>query len=147
MLHGFFANFCREIGCENDQTYAYIFRFVRYLSTFFYTYLPINIHFQLIIITNVSILTDPAYFVPPSCHCGILALRSRHFWEITLKRKTRVRFVYVIPEVLHGDFLFEIKYLVNLEWNILQILTRNVILFYSYSNWGELSFNIFKFLM
>jgi hypothetical protein len=26
----FFANFCHEIGCENDQTY--IFRFVRYLS-------------------------------------------------------------------------------------------------------------------
>jgi hypothetical protein len=34
----FFANFCHEIGCENDQTY--IFRFVKYLSTFFYTYLP-----------------------------------------------------------------------------------------------------------
>jgi hypothetical protein len=31
------------------------------------------------------------------------------------KRKTRVRFVYVLPEVLHGDFLSEIKYLVNLE--------------------------------
>jgi hypothetical protein len=73
----FFANFCHEIGCENDQTY--IFRFVRYLSTFFYTYLPINIHFQLIIITNVSILTDLAYFVPPSCHCGIIALRLRDF--------------------------------------------------------------------
>ena len=43
----FFANFCHEIGCENDQTY--IFRFVRYFSTFFYTYLPINIHFQFII--------------------------------------------------------------------------------------------------
>jgi hypothetical protein len=57
-LRRFLANFCHEIGCENDQTY--IFRFVRYLSTFFYTYLPVNIHFQLIIITNVSILTDPA---------------------------------------------------------------------------------------
>jgi hypothetical protein len=74
-----------EIGSENDQTY--IFRFVRYLSTFFYTYLPVNIHFQLIIITNFSILTDPAYFVPPPCHCGILALRSRDFWEITLREK------------------------------------------------------------
>ena len=63
------------------------------------------------------------------------------------KRKTRVRLVYVLPEVLHCDFLSEIKYLVNLEWNILQILTRNVIFFYSYSNWGELSFNIFKFFM
>jgi hypothetical protein len=86
MLRRFFANFCHEIGCENDQTY--IFRFVKYLSTFFYTYLPVNIHFQLIIITNVSILTDPAYFVPPSWHCGILALRSRDFWEITLKENT-----------------------------------------------------------
>jgi hypothetical protein len=28
----FFANFCHEIGYENDQTY--IFHFVRYLSTF-----------------------------------------------------------------------------------------------------------------
>jgi hypothetical protein len=25
--------------------------------------------------------------------------------------KTRVRFVYVLPEVFHGDFLSEIKYL------------------------------------
>jgi hypothetical protein len=85
MLRRFFANFCHEIGCEIDQTY--IFRFVKYLSTFFYTYLSVNIHFQLIIITSVSILTDPAYFVPPSCHCGILILRSRDFWEITLTAK------------------------------------------------------------
>ena len=35
MLCRFFANFCHEIGCENDQ--KYIFRFVKYLSTFFYT--------------------------------------------------------------------------------------------------------------
>jgi hypothetical protein len=55
--------------------------------------------------------------------------------------KTRVRFVYVLPEVL------QIKYLFNLEGNILHILTRNVIFLYDYSNWGELSFNIFKFFM
>jgi hypothetical protein len=30
-------------------------------------------------ITNVSILTDPAYFVLPSCHCGILALSEYNF--------------------------------------------------------------------
>ena len=52
ILRRFFANFCHEIGCENDQTY--IFRFVRYLFTFFYSYLPVNIHFQVIIITIVS---------------------------------------------------------------------------------------------
>ena len=40
----------------------------------------------------------------------------------------------VLPEVLHGDFLSEIKYLFNLEGNILHILTRNVIFFYAYSN-------------
>jgi hypothetical protein len=61
--------------------------------------------------------------------------------------KTHVRFVYVLPEVLYGDFVSEIKYLFNLEGNILHILTRNVIFFYDYSNWGELSFNIFKFFM
>jgi hypothetical protein len=48
--------------------------------------------------------------------------------------KTRVRFIYVLPEVLHGDFLSKIKYLFNLEGNILHILTRNVIFFYDYSN-------------
>jgi hypothetical protein len=31
------------------------------------------------------------------------------------KRKARVQFVYVLPEVLHDDFLLKIKYLVNLE--------------------------------
>ena len=30
-------------------------------------------------------------------------------------RKTRVRFVYVLPNILHGDFFYEIKYLVNPE--------------------------------
>ena len=45
------------------RTIKHIFRFVRYLSTFFYTYLPINIHFQFIIITNISFVTNPAYFV------------------------------------------------------------------------------------
>jgi hypothetical protein len=142
MLRCFFANFCHEIGCENDQTY--IFRFVKYLSTFFYTFLPVNIHFQLIIITSVSILTDPAYFVPPSCHCGILALRFSWLLRDNPKRKTRVPCVYVLPEVLHGDFFF---------WNKISspprvnYITRNVIFFYGYSNWGELSFNIFKFFM
>jgi hypothetical protein len=35
---------------------------------------------------------------------------------------------------LHGDFVYEIKYLVNPQLNILHILTRNVIFFYDYSN-------------
>ena len=128
MLCRFFANFCHEIGCENDQTY--IFRFVKYLSTFFYTYLPVNIHFQLIIITNVSILTDPAYFVPPSCHCGILALRSRDFWGITLREKHVFGLFTFKRRFCTAIFLSEIKYLVYLEWNILQILTRNVIFYF-----------------
>jgi hypothetical protein len=53
-----------------------------YLHSSIVTYLLIFIS-----ITNVSILTNPAYFVPPSCHCGILALRSRDFSEITLTAK------------------------------------------------------------
>ena len=75
ILRRFFANFCHEIGCENDQTY--IFRFVRYLSTFFYTNLPINIHFQFIIITNISFVTNPAYFVRHLA--SPVVLRSRDF--------------------------------------------------------------------
>jgi hypothetical protein len=43
--------------------WQFLLFFVRYLSTFFYTYLPINIHFQFIIITNISFVTNPAYFV------------------------------------------------------------------------------------
>jgi hypothetical protein len=38
--------------------------------------------------------------------------------------KTRVRFVYVLPEVLHGNFLSEIKYLFNLEGNILTYINQ-----------------------
>jgi hypothetical protein len=76
ILRRFFANFCHEIGCENDL--AYIFRFVKYLSTFFYTYLPINIHFQFIFITNI--FCDKSRLLrPPSCFSGSLVLRSRDF--------------------------------------------------------------------
>jgi hypothetical protein len=41
-------------------------------------------------------------------------------------RKTRVRFAYVLPHILHGDFFYEIKYLVNPQLNILHILTSHV---------------------
>ena len=98
ILCRFFANFCHEIGCENDQTY--IFRFVRYLSTFFYTYLPINIHFQFIIITNISFVTNPAYFVRHLAS-PVVSFRSHViFPNIALfiyKPQTRVWFVYVLP--------------------------------------------------
>ena len=87
-------------------------------------------------------LTDFTYLVPPSCLCGILVLRSHDFWEMALTAKH----VFVCLRFARR-FLSEIKYLVNLERNILQILTRNVIFFYDYSNWGELSFNIFKSFM
>ena len=73
----FNSNFHNKMLCESGV--IWIFRFVTYLSIVFHIYLCIIIHFQPSIITNVSILTDPAYFVPPSCHCGILALRSRDF--------------------------------------------------------------------
>ena len=68
----FNSDFHNKALCESGV--MWIIRFVTYLSIAFHIYLLIIINFQLIIITNVSILTDPAYFVPPSCHCGILAL-------------------------------------------------------------------------
>jgi hypothetical protein len=50
-------------------------------------------------------------------------LRSRDFWEITLREKTRVQFVYVLPDVLHGDFVIwnkifsqpRVKYFTNIN--------------------------------
>ena len=109
----------------------WITRFVTYLSIAFHIYLPIIIHFQLIIIKNVSILTDFTYLVPPSC---LWYSRFEVTWLLRddSNSKTRVRFVYVLPEVLHSDFLSEIEYLFNLEGNILHILTRNFIFFYDY---------------
>ena len=88
-------------------------------------------------ITNVCRLTKPAHFRSPSCLCDILAFRSRDFLQIksdNSNRKTRVRFVYISPHILHGDFFYEIKYLVNPQLNILHILTRNVIFYFNYSN-------------
>lgn len=65
MLRRFLAKCCHENGCENDQTC--IFRFVRYLSTFFHTYLPINNNFQLIIISIVSDSSKTRLLRRPSC--------------------------------------------------------------------------------
>jgi hypothetical protein len=70
-------NYCHEKGSENDQTYMY--RFVRYLSTFFYAYLPINNHFPLITITNISFVISPAYFVSHLATPVVSFLRSRDF--------------------------------------------------------------------
>ena len=93
MLRRLFANFCHEIGCENDQTY--IFCFVKYLSTFFYTYLPVNIHFQHII-TNVSIYFNWSRLL----RSAILSLWYFRFEVTWLLRdhfnsKTCVRFDYM----------------------------------------------------
>ena len=73
----FNTKFHNKTLCESGV--MWIFRFVTYLSIVFHIYLCIIIHYQPSIITNVSILTDAAYFVSPSCHCSILALRSRDF--------------------------------------------------------------------
>jgi hypothetical protein len=60
--------------------------------------------------------------------------------------KTHVRFVYILPEVLHSDFFIWNKIFIQPKVKYFTyILTRNVIFFYDYSNWGELSFNIFMF--
>jgi hypothetical protein len=64
--------------CESGA--MWIIPFATNLSIAYHIYL-------LIIITNVSILTDPAYFFPPSFHCSILALKSHDFRDITLTAK------------------------------------------------------------
>jgi hypothetical protein len=92
-------------------------------------------------------LTDFTYLVPPSCLCGIFALRSHAFWEMTLTAKHVFGLFTFYRMFCTAIFLSEIKYLFNLERNILDKLTKNVIFFYDYSNWGELSFNIFKSFM
>jgi hypothetical protein len=91
----FLPIFVMKIGCENDQTC--IFRFVRYLSTFLYTYLPINIHFQFIIITNISFGPNHAYFVRHLASPVVSFWGHVIFPNITLfiyKLQTRVWFVY-----------------------------------------------------
>ena len=125
----------------------WITRFVAYLSIAFHIYLAY--YYSFLAQYNKKCF-DINWFHLLSL--AILSLWYSRFEVTQLLRddsnsKTSVRFVYVLPEVLHGDFLSEIKYLFNQEGNILHILTRNVIFFYDYSNWGELSFNIFKFFM
>ena len=66
-------------------------------------------------ITNVSILTDPAYFIPPSCHCGIPALRSHDFGELTLTAKHVFELLTFYRRFSTALFISEIKYLFNLE--------------------------------
>jgi hypothetical protein len=57
----------------------------------------------------------------------------KSYFVLFIRERRITTSLYVLPEVLHGDFLSEIKYLFNLEGNILHILTRNVIFFYDYS--------------
>ena len=83
----FNSTFHNKTLCESGV--MWITRFVTYLSMAFHIYLLIIIHFQLIIIKNASILTDFTYLVPPSCLCGILALRDDS------NSKIRVRFAYM----------------------------------------------------
>jgi hypothetical protein len=124
---------------DNSFRYIFIYHF-SYLLTYYYSFLA---HYN-----KKCFDINWFYLLSPA----ILSLWYSRFEVTWLLRddsnsKTCVRFVYVLPEVLHSDFLSEIKYLFNLEGNILHILTRNVIFFYDYSNWGELSFNIFKFFL
>ena len=82
------------------------------------------------------------------CSVIVHCLLCFSFLSLFLCELYCLSYVYVLPEVLHGHFvLSEIKYLFNLEGNILHIVTRNVIFFYDYSNRGGLSFNIFRFFM
>jgi hypothetical protein len=124
---------------DNSFRYIFIYHF-SYLLTYYYSFLA-HYNKKCFDINWFHLLSSTILPLWYFCFEVTWLLRDDS------NSKTRVRVVYVLPEVLHGDFLSEIKYLFNLEGNILHILTRNVIFFYDYSNWGELSFNIFKFFM
>ena len=126
--------FTTKFFVDNSLRYIFIYRF-SYLLTYYYSFL---VHYN-----KKCFDINWFYLLSPA----ILSLWYSCFevtWHLgdDSNSKTRVRYVYILPEVLHGDFLSEIKYLFNLEGNILHILTRN-----DYSNWGELSFTILKFFM
>ena len=80
----FNSNFHTKTLCESGV--MWIFRFVTYLSIVFHNYLCIIIHFQPSIITNVSILTDPAYFVLPSSRCRMVTDYSGFFLRFQTTR-------------------------------------------------------------
>ena len=125
---------------DNSFRYIFIYHF-SYLLTYYYSFLA---HYnKKCFDINWFHLLSPAI----SCLCGILALRSHDFWEMTLTTKYVFGLFTFYRRFCTAIFLSEIKYLFNLEGNILHISTRNVIFFYDYSNWGELSFNIFKFFI
>ena len=114
---------------DNSLRYIFIYRF-SYLLTYYYSF---RAHYnENMFDINWFYLLSPAIF-------SLWYSRFEVTWLLRddSNSKTRVLFVYVLPEVLNGDFLYFL-YLVNLEWNILQILTRNVIFYFNYSNWGEL---------
>jgi hypothetical protein len=69
--------FVRAVSCGYSLRYIFIYGF-SYLLIYYYSFLA---HYNK---KNISILTDFTYLVPPSCLCGILALRSHDFWEMTL---------------------------------------------------------------
>ena len=105
---------------DNSFRYIFIYRF-SYSLTYYYSFLAY--YNKKCFDINWFHLLSPA----------ILSLWYPRFEITWLLRddpnsKTRVRYVYVLP----ANFLSEIKYLFNLEGNILHILTRNVIFFYDW---------------
>ena len=76
----------------------------------------IAFHIYLLIIINI--ITKPAHFRSPSC--------LRDFWQIksdNSNRKTRVRFVYVLQQIWHGDFFL---------WN--KIFSQPTVKYFIYIN-------------
>ena len=102
---------------DNSFRYVFIYR-IPYLLAHYYLFRA-HYHNKCLEINRSRLLRS-----------AILSLRYSRFdvtWFLrdNSNSKARVRFVYVLPEVLHGDFVSEKK--------ISQILTRNVIFFYDYS--------------
>ena len=123
---------------DNSFRYIFIYRF-SYLLTYYYSFLA---HYnKKCFHINWFHLLSPA----------ILSLLVFLLWgHMTFERWLTAKHVFglfTFYRIFCRDFVYEIKYLVNPQLNILHILTINVIFFYDYSNWGEPSFKIFKIFM
>ena len=114
----FNSNFHNKTLCESGV--MWINRFVTYLSIAFHIYLLAYYYSFLAHYNKKCFNINWFHLLSPT----ILSLWYPRFEVTWLLRdnsnsKTRVRFVYGLPHILHGDFVYEIKYLVSPHLNLL----------------------------
>jgi phage antirepressor YoqD-like protein len=89
---------------SSARTIKHIFRFVKYLSTFFYTYLPVNIHFQLM---STAQLQSRGRFTLKST--AQLQSRGRFSLKSTTQLQSRGRFTLNSTTQLQSRGRFTLK--------------------------------------